>query len=392
MAVMELADALEHAHAIGVIHRDIKPENVMIREDGCLKLTDFGIAKILDREEKMTMTGALVGSPAHMAPEVIEGEEARPESDIFSLGTILYWLCTRHLPFMAANTTATLKRILDAEYDDPRIHNATISDGLCEIIAKCLAREPSARYSSAALLRDALVSELASVGIDRPSEELATFFADPIGTGTRLKGALRTTLLTQARGHVAAGNTPKAMAALSRVLALDPTCAEALSLLDHLKRRKRRNKVLAMAALALAGLGVLGSAGLGVLRLVELNDERSLQQKLAEQMRQEESARAEAARARGARGGRGRAQEAAGCEGGRGGRPRGEGGCRGQGPRGRGADRARASHRDDPRGGARARSRSRRSLGGGRSLAVGQRANRARPLRGHHGRRKQGRE
>ena len=77
-----------------MLHRDLKPENVMVREDGVLKLMDFGIAKILDRDEKMTMTGALVGSPAHMAPEIIEGEEAGAEADVFSLGTMLYLFAT----------------------------------------------------------------------------------------------------------------------------------------------------------------------------------------------------------------------------------------------------------------------------------------------------------
>ena len=130
MAVHELASALDHAHGIGIIHRDLKPENVMIREDGVIKLMDFGIAKVLDRDERMTMTGALVGSPAHMAPEIIEGLEAGREADIFSLGTILYWLCCGKLPFMGNNTTQTLKLILDGTYPDPRLSNAAVSDEL----------------------------------------------------------------------------------------------------------------------------------------------------------------------------------------------------------------------------------------------------------------------
>jgi serine/threonine-protein kinase len=85
----------------------------MVREDGVLKLMDFGIAKLLETEERMTITGALVGSPAHMAPEIIEGLEAGPEADVFSLGIMLYAFVTGRLPFTASNTTATLKRILD---------------------------------------------------------------------------------------------------------------------------------------------------------------------------------------------------------------------------------------------------------------------------------------
>jgi serine/threonine-protein kinase len=76
--VQQLARALGHAHEAGVIHRDLKPENVMVRDDGVLKLMDFGIARVLDPAERMTVTGALVGSPAYMAPEVIDGEPATP--------------------------------------------------------------------------------------------------------------------------------------------------------------------------------------------------------------------------------------------------------------------------------------------------------------------------
>ena len=262
MALHELACALEHAHAIGVIHRDIKPENVMIRDDGCVKLMDFGIAKILDRDEKMTLTGALVGSPAHMAPEIIEGDEAGPEADIFSLGTILYWLCTGKLPFFAANTTATLKRILDAQFDDPRTLNPAVSDGLYEVIARCLAREPSARYPSASALREALAALLADASVDRPSDDFALFFADPQGATDKLTQRIIDRRLAQAREAQAAGQAPKAMAALGQVLALRPEHGEALSLLGSFQRKARQRRRLGWAALAV--LLVLLAAGAAV--------------------------------------------------------------------------------------------------------------------------------
>src|SRR3954470_9801466 len=163
MVVHEIASALAHAHELRVLHRDLKPENVMLREDGVLKLMDFGIAKILDRDEKMTMTGALVGSPAHMAPEIIEGEEAGPEADVFSLGTMLYLFATGRLPFTAPNTTATLKRILDCVYEDPRQVVPTVSDELADIIAMCLVRQPSQRLVHAGKLRDKLATYLADL-------------------------------------------------------------------------------------------------------------------------------------------------------------------------------------------------------------------------------------
>ena len=160
----QLARALGHAHEAGVIHRDLKPENVMVRDDGVLKLMDFGIARVLDPGERMTVTGALVGSPAYMAPEVIDGQPATAESDVFSLGTLLYWLCTGLLPFQAASTQATLKRILDGTFDDPRGPCPALSDGLAAIIARCLERDPSRRYSNAQGLATALATELDTLG------------------------------------------------------------------------------------------------------------------------------------------------------------------------------------------------------------------------------------
>ncbi|HCF57708.1 MAG TPA: serine/threonine protein kinase, partial [Myxococcales bacterium] len=198
MALCELSAALEHAHLTGVIHRDLKPENVMIRDDGVIKLMDFGIAKFIEREERMTMTGALVGSPAHMAPEIIEGLEAGREADVFSLGTILYWLCCGELPFQGNNTTQTLKLILEARFPDPRLTCPSLSDELSAVIACCLAREPKDRYSGAGEVRQVLSELLLNLGVERPGEEFATFFADPEGYRSRFTKSLVERLLAEA--------------------------------------------------------------------------------------------------------------------------------------------------------------------------------------------------
>ncbi|MFT3708297.1 MAG: serine/threonine-protein kinase [Archangium sp.] len=240
MVVHELASALAHAHDAGILHRDLKPENVMVREDGVLKLMDFGIAKILDRDEKMTMTGALVGSPAHMAPEIIEGEEAGAEADVFSLGTMLYLFSTGKLPFVAPNTTATLKKILDSVYDDPRQVVPTVSDDLAEIIASCLQRQPGARYSSAGKLRDALAEYLATLQITRPHEELAKFFLDPRAYRKELTPRITGALLARAEKLISEKKSAKAMSALNQVLAHEPSNARANELLGQMRARKLR--------------------------------------------------------------------------------------------------------------------------------------------------------
>ncbi len=240
MVVHEIASALAHAHDSGVIHRDLKPENVMLRDDGVLKLMDFGIAKILDRDEKMTMTGALVGSPAHMAPEIIEGEEAGPEADVFSLGTMLYLFATGRLPFTAANTTATLKKILDCAYEDPRQVVPTVSDELADIIAMCLVRQPSQRLTNAGKLKDKLAAYLSDLGLTRVHEELPRFFSNPGGYRKELTPRMTGALLKRSEQLIADKRSAKALASLNHVLALDPGNAQALALLTQLKATKAR--------------------------------------------------------------------------------------------------------------------------------------------------------
>ncbi len=263
MVIHEIAAALAQAHEAGVIHRDLKPENVMVRHDGVIKLMDFGIAKIIDRDDRMTMTGALVGSPAHMAPEIIEGEEAGAEADVFSLGTMLYSFATGRLPFSAANTTATLKRILDGVYEDPRQLSPTVSDDLAEIIATCLARQPSSRYPDAGKLRDALASHLAGLGLSRPGEELSSFFADPPSYRKLLLPRLAEALIARSEALLAEKRPAKALSALNQVLAHDARHPRALELLQQMNsaRRKQRDQARWRKAAIGASAAVLVGAG-----------------------------------------------------------------------------------------------------------------------------------
>src|SRR5713226_4090632 len=93
----ELAEALDYAHAQGVVHRDIKPANILVTEDGHAKIADFGIAKL--NLSQLTLPGKVMGTPAYMAPEQLSGEGVDGRSDIFSLGVILYAMVTGHSPF-----------------------------------------------------------------------------------------------------------------------------------------------------------------------------------------------------------------------------------------------------------------------------------------------------
>lgn len=260
LVIHGLSDALASAHEAGVIHRDLKPDNVMVREDGALKLMDFGIAKLLDREERMTLTGALMGSPAHMAPEVIEGEAVGPPADIFSLGTMFYLFITGRLPFLGPNPTATLKRILDGVYEDPRTACPALSRSLASVLERCLARDPEARYPDAGALRDDLGGVLARAGIDRPEEELVTFFSAPEVAREVLTARLVERLLETVQQDLDAGRLHEGIDGINQVQALAPEDSRALALCEKLQslqagQRRRRMGLRASAAiLACAGL------------------------------------------------------------------------------------------------------------------------------------------
>jgi Protein kinase domain len=278
VVVQEIASALAHAHQAGVVHRDLKPENVMLREDGVLKLMDFGIARVVDPAERMTQTGALVGSPAYMAPEVIDGHPAGPEADVFALGTMLYWLWTGALPFAAASTSSMLKRILDGVYEDPRGRTAALSDELAGILARCLQCKPLDRYPSAAELEAALASALDAVGMKDSGAELAAFLLDPGAARDRLVGRLAGTLGEQAEAALAQGRTAVALRRVDQLLGLRPEDAVGRAVLQRAQRRKRtlrRRFRLAMAVAAVAVLLLLG-AGAGVLRTQRTAEGRSL--------------------------------------------------------------------------------------------------------------------
>ena len=254
LVIQQLSRALGHAHEAGVIHRDLKPENVMVRDDGVLKLMDFGIARVLDPAERMTVTGALVGSPAYMAPEVIDGEPATAESDVFSLGTLLYWLWTGTLPFAAPSTPATLKRILAGTYEDPRGVCPAISDALVTILDTCLAHDPVDRYASAKELEQALSQTLDDLGLGDGETILPAFFADPAATRSALVQRLVATLLSKGAEEAAAGRLPRALARVDHALALEPDAPAARALLDRLQASLRRGRARRRAAAITGGV------------------------------------------------------------------------------------------------------------------------------------------
>ncbi|MFY0531287.1 serine/threonine-protein kinase [Nannocystis pusilla] len=207
LIIHRLCAALGHAHKSGIVHRDIKPENVMIRSDGCLKLMDFGIAQIIDHQ-KLTMTGQLLGSPAYMAPELINGKPIDSRTDLFAVGVMLYQLATGELPFSGRNPHEVLARIAEAEYTRPSIICSLVDDELEAIIDRALAREPEQRYQTADdLVRD-LERYLEEVGVTATQEEVTTYFTDPDRYVDQLDKRVCNALMTRAEGATRPATAP----------------------------------------------------------------------------------------------------------------------------------------------------------------------------------------
>ena len=257
---LQLADALGEAHAKGIIHRDVKPENVLIHQDRCVKLTDFGIAHMIDTHT-FTATGQILGSPGHMAPEQVEGGTCDVRSDVFSLGTVLYFCATGRLPFVGRNPHHLLKLLLEGEYPDPLRLHPSIGADLAAIMNKALARAPGDRYQTAAEMAGDLHAFLVEMGIGDPDETLARYLADPTEVERELSQQSLQRLLAIGAAAAKAGDVPKAQTALSRALALEDGNDRALKLLGSLGRRRRRNALIAFVVpvfvAVLAGAGYL---------------------------------------------------------------------------------------------------------------------------------------
>jgi serine/threonine protein kinase len=142
----QVCSALDHAHRNNVIHRDIKPANIMILDSGLVKVTDFGIAKMMSMG--MTQAGQILGTPNYMSPEQVKGRGVDGRSDIFALGVILYELVTGEKPFGGQNITTVIYKIINENPIPPRELDATIHPGLSYVISKALAKNPDERYQS----------------------------------------------------------------------------------------------------------------------------------------------------------------------------------------------------------------------------------------------------
>jgi serine/threonine-protein kinase len=155
----QLLKALSYAHRRGIIHRDIKPSNILLTEEGTVKVADFGIARIIEEDDLAGgEPGEIVGSARYMSPEQLKGENATPESDIYSVGVLLYHCLTGRPPF-SGDVKSLARQHMHEEPTPPSLINKKISPGMEAVILKALEKDPQKRYPSAAAMLDDIEAE-----------------------------------------------------------------------------------------------------------------------------------------------------------------------------------------------------------------------------------------
>jgi len=264
--VARLAEALGAAHAAGIVHRDVKPDNVMIdRANGAARvvLTDFGVAHVSSLDT-MTATGAVLGSPAFMSPEQARSEDVNATSDVFSLGSTLYQLCTGHLPFSGKDPLAVITGILRGQYRRPSEIEPKVGPAMEQIIVRCLQTAPAARFANgtevARALREAIAPVREAARLGDEGAALARFLADGPGFEAELGPAVARVALEAAEAARRQGHTARALAEVGRALAYAPGDSTARAMLDRIGSGARARSRWARAG-AVLGLLLVAAGG-----------------------------------------------------------------------------------------------------------------------------------
>ncbi|GAB4526456.1 MAG: hypothetical protein Kow0063_00740 [Anaerolineae bacterium] len=243
-----LASAIDYAHSRGMVHRDLKPANVMFTADGQVVLTDFGIARIVGAT-RLTVTGAIAGTPAYMSPEQGQGERGDERSDIYSLGVVLYEMVTGRVPFDADTPFAIILKHINDPLPLPSEVNPDIPEGVERVILKAMSKNPDDRYQTAGEMARALRQ---AVGV-RAEETIAAVPITTIAPAPRLKevavepGLDRTPTPVPSQVTEAPTTTQPAPAATIAGLPMLPAILGVGALL-----------VVCLVALALVGTRILG--------------------------------------------------------------------------------------------------------------------------------------
>ena len=178
LLIKEIAEAIDHAHENGLVHRDLKPANILMDRKNRAKITDFGLAKSLDQDDGITGTGEILGTINFMAPEqaAAKNDQIDRMTDVYSLGAMLYFLCTGQPPFETDNPVDTLLRILDSEPVLANKINPKVPRDVAVICMRCLEKDPQNRYQTASELVEELDRFLKGEPVEASHSSLVSRF------------------------------------------------------------------------------------------------------------------------------------------------------------------------------------------------------------------------
>jgi len=240
--VLEIGKGLGYAHQKGIVHRDIKPANILIGYDGIVKIADFGLAQAQDLTT-ITVTGAIVGTPAYMSPEQAAGKKVDSRSDIFSLGVVLYEMLTGVKPFKGENYSSVIHEILTINPVKAFEANPLISKELSTVIERMLEKDPDKRYQNIEAVSEDIIIQMKRTRTETSRKDIGDFISTP---EERLKNLME----KRKERHFERGiyfmnsgyeKIDDAIAEFEKVLLLDPNDAKAKNYLETLKTK--RNKI-----------------------------------------------------------------------------------------------------------------------------------------------------
>lgn len=249
--ITQLADALDFAHAAGVLHRDVKPANVLVGRDDRLFLADFGIAKMLESQAGLTATGVVVGTPIYMAPEQAQGRPATPATDRYALAVVAYEILCGRPPFEGDNALSLMHQHVSSPPPLLSTRVAGLPAGLDAVLSRALAKDPAARPPTCRTFADA-VAGLAPAGITPP----------PSLVGRAAPGdSTSPTVLSTPEPRpatVAPGTAPWAPRSTPPPVRLSDARPSLTSDATVLMAGRRKRRVLVWAAVGAAVIGALG--------------------------------------------------------------------------------------------------------------------------------------
>ena len=240
--IIEVLKALEFAHANGIIHRDLKPANILVSHDGRVLVSDFGLAKMVDFS-RVTMSGAILGSPDYMAPEQAKGDITTARSDLFSVAAILYFLVTGTRPFTRHTPLATLAAVSLAEAEPAQKRNPKLSAALAKILNRGLSRNTVDRYASARDFRLALEQYLMSLGLNPDEFSLPAWVSGSSDSTLNAMKSIASGLALRAESEIAEQKWEEALASIVHLSQVAPESAalpRLLSVYESSNGKKKR--------------------------------------------------------------------------------------------------------------------------------------------------------